>query len=113
MESRAWVSADGDELVVSRAQADFIGVSDLKPPIRSGVEVGKVVVVRVLPLRKEAGGNLRSRVDGIGAGFIQSHRVERSEYPYIWDHRGVVFVVTIAVGRDLIHDADVKMRPPG
>ncbi len=59
---------------------------------------------------KQAPLNRAFGVHRIGAGLVYCHRVKGGEHPYILNNGKVVAVIAVAVGGNLIHQGNVKMR---
>src|SRR5699024_3224944 len=100
------------------AQADLFGLLQGGLPLDVGVGVLEVVVVAAPAgagqvLAQLAVGEGRGRQAGVGAGLVQGHRVKRGEHPNIRQDGGVVLAVAVAVGADILHQADVEAGPAG
>ena len=50
-------------------------------------------------------------VAGVGTGLIQCHRVKACEHAHIRNDGRIVFIVAVAVGRNVDHQADMEIRP--
>ena len=102
-----------DELVLARAQADFLGMRDARAPIGVGMRDAEGVtrllalqmLVIVLHLGRAIGelgvGQRFGCHDGIGTGLVDGDRVEAREHADIVDDRRVILGMAVAVGADV------------
>ena len=95
------------------ANAQLFRVIQAALPVGGGMHIGKVVMMILMimlmePVIQQAAGDHRCSVAGIGAGLIQSHRIKGSKHAHIGDDGSVVLAMAIAIGRNLVDDADME-----
>ena len=54
----------------------------------------------------------RLRIDRVGAGSVERHRVERGEHAHVGYDRHVVVCMAVAFGRYVNRQRNVEVRPP-
>ena len=113
---------DLNELVLARAQADLLGMRDARAPVGVGMRDAEGILgllalqmlVVMLHLGRAIGelgvGQRLGCHDGIGAGLIDSDRVEAREHADVVDDRRIVFGMAIAVGADIHGERDMEAR---
>src|SRR5699024_6124499 len=100
------------------AQADLFSLLQGGLPLDVGVGVLEVVVVAVPAgagqvLAQLAVGDGGGGQAGVGAGLVQGHRVKGGKHPDVRQDGGVVFPMAVAVGADILHQADVEAGAAG
>ena len=105
-----------DELVVPRAESDFLSVRECFFPIHMRIAIEEDVVMLFEFLIREvrtklAVRNRRRLLTRIGRRLIAGHGVSRDEHADVRQNRRIVFGVAVAVRRNVHRDVDVKRRP--
>ena len=103
-------SLHGDQFIFTCADAELFGMLQLDLPVRRGRNILEMIMMATVAFAEDAGHQRGHLVDGVRAGLVKSHGIERGEHADVRDDRRVVFRMAVAERRDVHDDADMEMR---